>query len=48
MKTEKNGFGASVYGIDAKAATPAVIAELKEQLYKNRLIVLKDQTVSEQ
>jgi taurine dioxygenase len=48
MKTEKNGFACSIHGVDANAATPAVIAELKDLLYKNRLIVLKDQAVSEQ
>jgi taurine dioxygenase len=48
MKTEKNGFACSIHGVDANAATPAEIAELKDLLYKNRLIVLKDQAVSEQ
>jgi taurine dioxygenase len=48
MKTEKNHFGCSIYGVDANTATPAVIAELKEYLYKNRLIVLKDQVLNEQ
>jgi taurine dioxygenase len=48
MRAEKNGFGCSIHGVDAKAATPAVIKELKDLLYKNRLIVLKDQTLSEQ
>ena len=48
MRAEKNGFGCGIHGVDAKAATPAVIKELKDLLYKNRLVVLKDQTVSEQ
>ena len=48
MKTEKNHFGCSIHGVEANTATPAVIAELKEHLYKNRLIVLKDQVVNEQ
>jgi taurine dioxygenase len=48
MRAEKNGFGCSIHGVDAKAATPAVIKELKDLLYKNRLIVLKDQILSEQ
>ncbi|HJU29989.1 MAG TPA: TauD/TfdA family dioxygenase [Hyphomicrobiaceae bacterium] len=48
MKTEKLTFGSSVHGIDANTVTPAEIAELKDHLYKSRLIVLKDQAVSEQ
>lgn len=48
MKTEKNGFACSIRDIDANTVTPAEIAELKDHLYKNRLIVLKDQFVSEQ
>jgi taurine dioxygenase len=48
MRAEKNGFGCSIHGVDAKAATPAAIKELKDLLYKNRLIVLKDQILSEQ
>ncbi len=48
MRAEKNGFGCSIHGVDAKAATPAVIKELKDLLYRNRLIVLKDQILSEQ
>jgi taurine dioxygenase len=48
MKTEKNTFGCSIREIDAKTVTPAEIAELKDNLYKNRLIVLKDQLVTEQ
>src|ERR1700674_3876272 len=48
MRTEKINFGCSVYDVDANTATPAAIAELKDLLYKNRLIVLKDQAVSEQ
>jgi taurine dioxygenase len=48
MKTEKNNFGCSIRDIDANTATPAEIAELKDHLYKNRLVVLKDQAVTEQ
>jgi taurine dioxygenase len=48
MKTEKNHFGCSIHGVDANTATPTVIEELKDLLYKNRLIVLKDQVVNEQ
>jgi taurine dioxygenase len=48
MKTEKINFGCSVRDIDAKAVTPAEFAELKDHLYRNRLIVLKDQSLTEQ
>jgi taurine dioxygenase len=48
MKTEKNHFGCSIHGVEVNTATSAVIAELKEHLYRNRLIVLKDQVVNEQ
>ena len=48
MRTEKNGFGCSIYSIDANNATPAAIEELKDLLYKNRLIVLKEQALSDQ
>jgi taurine dioxygenase len=48
MKTEKNHFGCSIHGVDANTVTPAAIEELKDLLYKNRLIVLKDQVINEQ
>ena len=48
MKTEKNHFGCSIQDVDVNSITPEAIAELKEHLYKNRLIVLKNQVVSEQ
>lgn len=48
MKTEKINFGCNVRDIDAKAVTPAEFAELKDHLYRNRLIVLKDQSLNEQ
>src|SRR5258708_3966636 len=48
MKAEKNDFGCSIRGVDVNAITPAEIKELKDHLYKNRLIVLKDQAVTEQ
>jgi taurine dioxygenase len=48
MKTEKLDMGCSIKGIDANTATPAEMAALKDLLYKNRLIVLKDQAVTEQ
>jgi taurine dioxygenase len=48
MRTEKINFGCGVYDVDANTVTPAAIAELKDLLYRNRLIVLKDQAVTEQ
>jgi taurine dioxygenase len=47
MRIEKNEFGSSVYDIDAKTIETAEIGELKDLLYKQRLIVLKDQNMSE-
>jgi taurine dioxygenase len=48
MQTEKLAIGCSIHGVDAKAATPAQLLKIKDLLYKNRLIVLKDQSVTEQ
>jgi taurine dioxygenase len=48
MKTEKINFVCHLRDIDAKAVTPAEFAELKDHLYRNRLIVLKDQSLDEQ
>ena len=48
MKIERNSFGLNIRGVDATAATPEEIAELKDLMYKNRLIVLKDQTLNDQ
>ena len=48
MQTEKLGIGISIRGIDANVATAAEMSTIKDLLYKNRLIVLKDQAVSEQ
>ncbi len=48
MKTEKLDIGCSIHGIDAKLASNSEIETLKDLLYKNRLIVLKDQSLDEQ
>lgn len=48
MRTEKHEFGCHVLGADAKEVNPADIRKLKDLLYKNRLIVLKDQDLDEQ
>ncbi len=48
MQTEKLAIGCSIHGVDAKTATPAQLLKIKDLLYKNRLIVLKDQSLNEQ
>lgn len=48
MQTGKLAIGCSIHGVDAKAATPAQLLKIKDLLYKNRLIVLKDQSLNEQ
>jgi taurine dioxygenase len=47
MHTERNAIGCSVQGISANKANASELHELKDLLYKNRLIVLKDQTVTD-
>ena len=48
MQTETLGIGISIHGVDANTATAAEMSTIKDLLYRNRLIVLKDQAVSEQ
>jgi len=48
MQIEKLGIGISIRGVDANVVTAAEMSTFKDLLYKNRLIVLKDQAVSEQ
>ena len=48
MRTEKNGFGCSIYSVNAKKAATETIRELKDLLYKNRLIVLKEQDLGDE
>lgn len=48
MKTINGEFGCSIHDIDAMAVSREELSELKDHLYKNRLIVLKEQSVSEQ
>ena len=48
MKTEKNGIGCSVFGVNANTITASEMQGIKDLLYKNRLIVLKDQVANEQ
>jgi taurine dioxygenase len=47
MKAVKGEFGCSVYDIDAKVTGSDDMASLKDLLYKNRLIVLKEQNLNE-
>jgi hypothetical protein len=48
MQTGKLAIGCSIHGVDAKSLTPGQMLKLKDFLYKNRLIVLKDQSLNEQ
>lgn len=48
MKTEKLEFGANIYDVDITSLTKTELAELQKALYKNRLIVIKDQFITEQ
>jgi taurine dioxygenase len=48
MRTERLTFGCGIHGIDANTATSAELSAIKDLLYKNRLVVLKDQAVTEQ
>lgn len=48
MKIERNEIGCSVYNVAASELGPQGLSELKDLLYKNRLVVLKDQVMSDQ
>jgi taurine dioxygenase len=48
MKIEPNEIGCSVFGVDVNTLQPVELDEVKDVLYRNRIIVLKNQTVSEQ
>jgi taurine dioxygenase len=47
MRTEPNQIGCSVFDVDANTANPAQLAQLKELLYSNRIVVLKNQSVGD-
>jgi taurine dioxygenase len=47
MKTEQNAIGCSVFGVNANALSASEMQQLKDLLYKNRLIVIKDQVATE-
>jgi taurine dioxygenase len=48
MQTGKLAIGCSIHGVDAKSLAPGQMLKIKDLLYKNRLIVLKDQSLNEQ
>jgi taurine dioxygenase len=48
MRTEKNAIGCSIWGVDTKALAGPEMRKVKELLYGNRLIVLKDQALTDQ
>lgn len=48
MKTEKIDIGCAIHGLNAKSVSSPQLLELKDLLYKNRLIVIKDQVLTEQ
>jgi taurine dioxygenase len=48
VRTETNTIGCSVWDIDAKAIAEHVMREVKDHLYRHRLVVLKDQILTEQ
>ena len=48
MKTEKIAIGSNVYGADVKTMSPAELKQLQDTLYRNRIIVIKDQYLTEQ
>jgi taurine dioxygenase len=48
METRNLDIGCSIHGLDAKALSANQLLKIKDLLYKNRLIVLKDQSLTEQ
>jgi taurine dioxygenase len=48
MRTQKNDIGCSIWGVDAKTLDGPELRVVKDLLYRNRLIVLKDQCISDQ
>src|SRR5262245_6774368 len=47
MDIEKITIGCSVFGIDARTIDAAQMARLKDLLYRHRLVVLKEQTLTD-
>jgi len=48
MQTAKLAIGCSIQGVDAKSLSPATLQTIKDLLYRNRLIVLKNQKLNEE
>ena len=48
MKTERNQIGCSIFGVEANTLAGPEMQPLKDLLYRNRLIVLKDQVLTDQ
>jgi len=48
MRVEKNAIGCSIWEVDAKTLARSEMHEVKDLLYRNRLIVLKEQTLADQ
>ena len=48
MQTKRLDIGCSIHGVDAKTLSASQLLKIKDLLYKNRLIVLKDQSLTEQ
>jgi len=48
MKTEKIDIGSNIYDVDVKSLDESTLQALKQELYKNRIIVLKNQNINEQ
>jgi taurine dioxygenase len=47
MRTQKNEFGCSIWDVDATTLAGAQMREVKDLLYRHRLIVLKDQALGD-
>lgn len=48
MQVAKLAIGCSIQGVDAKSLSPTTLMTIKDLLYKNRLIVLKNQNLNEE
>ena len=48
MKTEKYEIGCGIFGVNVNTLSASEMHEIKDLLYRNRLIVLKDQDANEQ
>jgi taurine dioxygenase len=48
MQIEKNNFGLDIRDVDCNGLAAGELEKLKDLMYRNRLIVLKDQKLSEQ